>query len=155
MNGLLKNDLSISILFLHKNITVKFSQSPHNYIWTGINPVLQRNCATKIFTLHQNSYKPSQDLERRTLSVQRLVRSFGTDTHTQRSCYFIIYKRLRTQKALGAFKVGGRIINPPLFSILVLKRKSNISVQRFARSFATDKKKLTTLYNRILIYLLV
>ena len=27
--------------------------------------------------------------------------------------------------------------------------KENISVQRLARSFATDKKKLTTLYNRI------
>ena len=48
-------------------------------------------------TLPQNSYKPSRDLWeatllRRTRSVQRLARSFGTDTQTdkQTSCYFSI-----------------------------------------------------------------
>ena len=52
-------------------------------------------------TLPQNSDKPSQDLweatlKRRTMSVQRLRRSFGTDRQTDRHrfCYFYIRQQI-------------------------------------------------------------
>ena len=63
-------------------------------------------------TLLQNSYKPSRNLWeatllRRTRSVQRLARSFGTNKHTdtQTSCYFSM--RIKIYKLSGILKLGG------------------------------------------------
>ena len=61
-------------------------------------------------TPQENSYKPSRDLWeatllRRTQSVQRLARSFGTDTQTdtQTSCYFSIRMRMYYYRFGGMF----------------------------------------------------
>ena len=62
-------------------------------------------------TLPKNSSKPSRDLLedtllRRTRSVQRLARSFGTDTQTDKhtSCYFIIRRGIGVLCSLGTLK---------------------------------------------------
>ena len=71
-------------------------------------------------TLPQNSYNPSRDLceatlLRRTLSVQRLVRFFGTNIQTQRQTYRKTYRQTHRQTScyfiLGIFTQRKLVFN--------------------------------------------